>query len=378
MTVMVGIPINADVLQWAIVDARSTPEKLEDRCSFEHGVVESWVTGQTKPNTGELKKLSHALGRPFQFFLLPEIPQDAPVEARFRRSLHVDSPDPEKEVAALRIARRAQDFASWAGFDPNSLDLLPKLPDEAAAAYAARLTSHLGWTLRLQRTATSKSAVFRLLRERIEALGVIVMLQPAGKRNFRGFSLDRTPPLIYINKDYSGAALRSFTLLHELAHLGAGSGNRSCYYDDTGQERWCNQVATEVLLPKAPFIEFVRAKGIHQVNEANLDVVESASKYFKASWLAVAIRLSEVGLADRDLVDFVRQNYDLERDPSAPIPGIDRSTPVLRREEFGANYLRLVRRAVAESRMTEFEAGKLLRANSQQLQSIWQYTSEAG
>ena len=204
------------------------------------------------------------------------------------------------------------------------------------------------------------------------------MLQPAGKGNFRGFSLAGGPSLVFINKDYGGAALRSFTLLHEMAHLGAGTGDRSCYYENTGKERWCNQVATEFLLPRDRFVAYLSSKGISRVTERDLDDVRLISNYFKASWLAVAIRLTEVDAADQTLVDYIKHNYDVEKDPSAPVTGVDRSTPVIRNEEFGGNYIRYVRKAVEDSRLSELEAGKMLRSNSRQLHELWQMTSEAG
>jgi Zn-dependent peptidase ImmA (M78 family) len=377
MTIMVHIHINPSVLGWAVVDARTSPDHLDDKCGFNPGLVESWISGEIEPNTGELRKVSRALGRSLQFFLLPEPPTSTDQQARFRRSLHDDSPEPEKEVTALRLARRAQKFAYWAD-ESVSARLLVAMPDETAPSYARRLTDVLNWNLGIQRSATSKSAVFRLLRQRVESLGALVMLQPAGKKNFRGFSLAGDPPLIFVNKDYGGAALRSFTLLHEMAHLGKGTGDRSCYYENTGEERWCNQVATEFLLPKKAFKSYIESKGVDHVTERDLDIVRLASNNFKASWLAVTIRLKEIGFAEDSLVEYVRDNFDLERDPSTPITGVDRTTPVIRNEEFGTNYIRYVHKAVSESRLSEIEAGKLLRSNAQQLHSLWQLTSEAG
>jgi Zn-dependent peptidase ImmA (M78 family) len=374
---MVDIQINGKMLLWAIQDSRTTPALVEEKCHFASGVVQGWINGDDQPNTGELRKIASALGRSLQFFLRPEPPTSVTIDARFRRSLHSDSAEPEKEVMALRLAHRAQQFARWAD-DSVSSSMLPATPNEDAASYAARLSSHLGWTLTNQRRATSKSAVFRALRQRTEALGALVILQPAGRSNFRGFSLAGDPPLIFVNKDYGGAALRTFTLLHELAHLGAGTGDRSCYYEDTKQERWCNQVATEFLLPRARFTAYVESKGFARVTDRDVDDLRLISQYFNASWLAVAIRLKEIGRADDSLVDFVRTNFLIERDPPAAITGVDRSTPVIRTEEFGGNYIRFIRKAVEDSRITELEAGKMLRANSRQLASLWQLTAEAG
>ncbi len=374
-----SIRINADVLRWALDDSNVRQAEFASKCGFDIHLVESWLNGESQPNTTQLRTLAKRLGRSIQFFMLPQPPESHTADVRFRRSMHNDTPEPEKEAGALRSAQRAQALVQWVeDGSADRSDLLVTHVQETPARYAARLQQHLGWTIADQRRATSKSAVFKALRLRIEQQGVLVLLQSAGKKGFRGFSLQQDPPLIYVNKDYSGAALRTFTLLHELAHLGRGTGGKTCYYDSDADERWCNQVATEFLLPRQDFLAYVERKGVSFVSSSDTSIIEAASRYFKASWYAIAIRLTEFGLAEQELVEFIRQNYDVERDPSTPIPGIDRSTPVLRAEEFGTAYIQSVRKAVFDSRLSELEAGRLLRANARQLSSLWQLTSGAG
>ncbi|GAB2973626.1 ImmA/IrrE family metallo-endopeptidase [Frigoribacterium salinisoli] len=373
---MADVPINPEVLRWAVEEARITDEDAAAACGVDWAIYESWISGEAKPNTGQVRQLARRLGRSFQFFMLPAPPESAPVSARFRKSLHEEVPEPEKESAAIRTAKRVQDVAYWALDDARVSAGIPRrLAQETPASYAKRLRQSLGWNLQIQRQMTSKSAVFRGLRERIENLGVVVLLQGAGQKSFRGFSLSGEVPLIFVNRDYKGAALRSFTLIHEMAHLGSGTGGRSCYYDDTKAERWCNQVATEFLMPAQEFKAYLDKRNFTYVTETNLEPVRLASNYFHASWLAIAIRLQEIGRAGSTLPDYVRKNAILEQDPPAPVPGIDRSTPVLRQEEFGSGYVRALRDAVVDDRLSELEAGRLLRSNAKQLGSLWQLTS---
>lgn len=357
-------------------EARIEGFELEDRCHIQHGSVDAWLMGD-EPSLGDVRKVAKLLGRSMQFFLLPEPPQSSPSTAQFRSSLHTDTSRPEREEVGLRSARRAQKLAIWAG-ELQHPNLISASNNETPSSYAQRLKDHIRWTNSDQQGATSKSAVFRNLRAKLESLGLIVLMQPAGDDGYRGFSLEGAPPVVFINKDYRGAALRTFTLLHEVAHLGAGTGGVSCYYEDSSAERWCNQVATEFLLPQLPFVAYVRGKGVTRVTEQELDIVRLASNYFKASWLAIAIRLAEVGMASNALPDYVRANYDLERDPSTPITGVDRSTPIIRREEFGQTYLGVLRQAVQSDKLSEVEAGKLVRADASQLTAIWALTAEAG
>lgn len=109
---------------------------------------------------------------------------------------------------------------------------------------------------------------YRDLVQRIERLGILVMRQPSlGHHNrpfnvdeFRGFALcDAYAPLIFINHaDAPGARL--FTLIHELCHIWIGQTGLS----DAGannhrdEERFCNAVAAELLVPTDEFTNLWR------------------------------------------------------------------------------------------------------------------------
>lgn len=109
---------------------------------------------------------------------------------------------------------------------------------------------------------------YRDLVQRIERLGILVMRQPSlghhtrpfNVEEFRGFALcDEFAPLIFINHaDAPGARL--FTLIHELCHIWIGQTGLS----DAGannhrdEERFCNAVAAELLVPTDEFTQLWR------------------------------------------------------------------------------------------------------------------------
>lgn len=109
---------------------------------------------------------------------------------------------------------------------------------------------------------------YRDLVQRIERLGILVMRQPSlghhtrpfNVDEFRGFALcDAYAPLIFINHaDAPGARL--FTLIHELCHIWIGQTGLS----DAGannhrdEERFCNAVAAELLVPTDEFTNLWR------------------------------------------------------------------------------------------------------------------------
>jgi len=100
---------------------------------------------------------------------------------------------------------------------------------------------------------------FAKRREAIEQQGILVITSGIAKENthrpldlneFRGFALSNEyAPLIFINSKDTDAA-RSFTLLHELAHIAIGKSGLSNDLYEHQVEQWCNKVAAEVLIPK--------------------------------------------------------------------------------------------------------------------------------
>lgn len=73
---------------------------------------------------------------------------------------------------------------------------------------------------------------------------------------FRGFVLaDDIAPLIVIN-DQDAEPAWSFTLLHEMAHLILGQTGISGGKGEKKIEKFCNDVASEFLLPEAEFDNF--------------------------------------------------------------------------------------------------------------------------
>lgn len=104
---------------------------------------------------------------------------------------------------------------------------------------------------------------YRDLVQRIEALGILVMRQsslghhsrPFSVDEFRGFAMcDEYAPIIFVNHaDAPGARL--FTLIHELSHVwigqtGVSDGDANSH---RAEERFCNAVAAELLVPTAEF-----------------------------------------------------------------------------------------------------------------------------
>ncbi|GAA3300247.1 ImmA/IrrE family metallo-endopeptidase [Glutamicibacter nicotianae] len=369
---MAKLAINPQILSWAIDNADVSLERVCIATGRELEIVQSWISGDTEPTKGDVQKIGRLLGRSLQFFFLSKPPEESPAVARFRSAIDGSSLDPTQELNAIRRASRLQRIAR-AGLETHNEDAvsLPRITSNPNN-YAAIMREFLGWdTRRDQIATTSKSATFKSLRRRIESLDIVVVYLDMGEGNCRGFSLtDKVAPLIAINSAYSNAALKSFTLLHELGHLAKGSGS-VCHFEDTAEERWCDRFASAFLLPEQEVLEYFSYKQWNRVTTDNYrDRVRLTSGRFKASWKSVALRLKELGLADQNVVDVVFSGTDDMQERAGFNPNGGRRTPEIRLDYFGRTFTRSVLNLYDHDSLSEFDTRRYLNVNSSELQAV--------
>jgi Zn-dependent peptidase ImmA (M78 family) len=134
------------------------------------------------------------------------------------------------------------------------------------------MAEKLGVDDELRHECATWQSFFVAFVQRAEQLGVLVMRSGVVRHNptralaveeFRGFAIsDDVAPLVFINSRDAKAA-QIFTLAHELAHIWIGASGISNpklrarpteKYADV--ERFCNQVAAQLLVPAASFEEW--------------------------------------------------------------------------------------------------------------------------
>lgn len=308
------VEVNPELLVWA----RQRSGLAFDDAQNRFPMLAAWERGEQQPTLKQLESFAQATHTPVGFLFLPEPPVEKVPLPDFRTVGDVGVRGPSADL--LDTIYQCQQRQDW-------YRDFAVLNHEPAVGYVGSLTvtASAAGTAAAMRTAlqfevesrgSSRTEALRILIERAEALGFLVMVNGVVGSNthrklnpgeFRGFALaDPMAPLVFVNGADTKAA-QIFTLVHELAHLWLGGTALDDVdlaargWQDT--ERWCNQVAAELLMPLAAL------PGALVAGEALADTMERLSRRFKVSTLVVLRRLHDAG---RLSWDEYRSAYDAE------------------------------------------------------------------
>lgn len=190
--------------------------------------------------------------------------------------------------------------------------------------------------------------LFQSWKNKLEQKGIFVFMTSkykgwsyAGKEQFRGLSINHpTLPVIIINSSDSRKAY-SFTLLHELGHL----LREEHAIDSWGkpgkqEEKWCDQLAGEILMPREDFLREVDNTPIRKLED-----IKKLSKKFHVSIYACLVRLRNLNIVTQpeyaefegELKEYYRKKQDELKEKEGG-PRRERSKEAL--DQYGQIYTR--------------------------------------
>ncbi len=301
--------ITPDVLMWARDRAQMSIDALSAKLPTKAERLEAWEKGDLKPTFKQAQKLAHALHIPFGYLFLSAPPEETLPIPDLRT---IGDNEPETISPAFRdllndVKRKQswyRDYAIENGEEPFAY--LGKFSAESSVGDVANsITEALSLNAAERAMCRDRAAYFKLLTEKIEAIGVLVMRnsivgsnthRPLSVQEFRGFAIsDEYAPLIFINSSDANSA-KIFTLIHELAHLWIDESGISSVdlakADNNTTEKFCNAVSAEVLVPGNEFSE---------IWDNHLVLVENAittATLFKVSTFVTARRAWDMNLID--------------------------------------------------------------------------------
>lgn len=263
--------VQPELFRWA--RARSGIE--EDVWGKRFPKYNVWLSGDARPTLTQLEEFARKTYTPVGFLLLDEPPAEQVPIPDFRTvgDLPIGAVDQQVTADLLDTVYVCQARQEW--FRDHQL--------------------------------LNGEAPLELLRENAEAAGVLVMVSGIVGSNthrkldpeqFRGFALaDPYAPTVFVNGADSKTA-QFFTPAHELAHLWLGSTGLSDLDPQSGrahaEERWCNAVAAELLVPMNEF----RSMLDHTLERR--DQLDGLAERFMVSTQVILGRMREAGLMSWD------------------------------------------------------------------------------
>ena len=302
--------VKPEILIWARESAGYTLDEVAAGSGL--AKAPQWESGELKPTINQLRILARKYKRPLAVFYLQEVPTDFQAIKDFR-GLHSEglrrmSPQLHFQVRAAQERREiALGLLEEIGEEVSELSISANL-DEDPEIVGTNVRRHLRITDAKQRAWRDKREAFNGWRSLIEESGVLVFqMDNVDTNEASGFALSETKlPAIAVNRA-DALSRRTFSLLHEFAHLlPAKSGVSEFYIDvtrppETEQvEIWCNAVAAATLLPRETF----QSQNIVRAQEPNTSFwteksIDDLAAVFSTSKVSIVRRLLTLGLTDQ-------------------------------------------------------------------------------
>ena len=191
---------------------------------------------------------------------------------------------------------------------------------------------------------------------RIEDLGVFVVVKKIGEDidDCRGFCLSDAdlPPIIVINSAESSMGARSFSLLHEYAHILLGAPGVSGTSLNNAHERFCNQFATEFLMPPSLIQRVFGQPG--EQRDYDYEEVKRRADTLKCSQQALALRLEELNYASAGYYGRWRVMVAGAEPPGPTFARMSYAGRMVRR--WGTGFMSLVLSAADRGDISEVDA----------------------
>lgn len=380
--------VNPDIMRWARETAGLTLEDAATKIELRQArgvsgadrlaALES-SDGETEPTRSLLTRMAKQYRRPLLTFYMTAPPRKGDRGQDFR-TLPEDHSDADEALldALIRDVEARQGMVRAMLEDEEDTEHLPFVGSlrmsEGVSAVLSSIQETIQFDIAEFRAQASAHDAFAVLRDRVEAAGIYVLLignlgswhTKIDLETFRGFALaDDIAPFVIIN-DQDAHSAWSFTLLHELVHIWLGQTGVSGGRAEISIEKFCNDVASEFLLPSSDIeqlgvdngtdFESAQRRIGEFARDRNLSASMVAYKLFRMNilnrerWQRLSQTFRQMWIARRD-AERIRAREQESRGPTYY---------VVRRHRIGRALLEFVGSMMRAGAITTSKAGKVL------------------
>jgi len=388
--------VNPQIMRWARETAGLTLEEAAGKLDLHEAHSVSAVdrlaaleAGDAEPTRSLLVRMAKRYRRPLLTFYMTAPPRKGDRGQDFR-TLPPDYSDTNEALldALIRDVKARQSTVKAMLEDEEETEPLPFVGCMRRSEGAQAILSSIQETLRLDRAEfharVSASEAFALLRDRVEAAGIFVLLigdlgswhTTMDVTTFRGLTLaDDIAPFVVIN-DQDARSAWSFTLLHELVHIWLGQTGVSGWRGEISIEKFCNDVASDFLLPKSE-LKQLEVGQTTDLDSAQKQIAEFArNRNLSASM--VAYKLYRIGSIDaerwRRLSEAFRRMWIARRNEERATARNQRQNPpiyyTVRRQRIGKALIELVSAMMRSGAITTSKAGLVLGVKGKNVQAL--------
>lgn len=376
--------VNHEILAWARkalgLSVEAAAKKLRFKDSSKATAIEKLQAleiGDKAPSRSLLVRMAKQYRKPLLTFYLEKPPKQGdrgedfrtlPVGFLSKENVFVDIliRDINARQSVLRETLIDEDEA-------HPLEFVGRASmEQGVSQVAVSIRQSLNFDLDIFRKNQPGKDAFTYLRTLAEETGIFVLLignlgsyhTSLNTRLFRGFVLsDDIAPFIVINDQDSKAAW-SFTLLHEITHLWLGRTGVSGGFGENQVEKFCNDVASEILLPHEESFGF-------SPNELNFDTltleISDFARVRKISSKLVSYRLFREGSITKqlwtELDDYYTERWHSYREKERASNKQRGGGPnyfAVRRHKLGNALIRIAQRMTYSGALTTTKAALLL------------------
>lgn len=361
------ISVNPELLRWAVDRSGLSLSDFSEP-------VREWISGESQPTVRKLEKFARRAMVPLGYLFLLRPPHESIGIPDFRtfgdekrRTFSPNLRDTITDIQRRQVWMR--DYLVDAGNEP--LDFVGKLKSRTNVIQAAdQIRGRLGLQGNWQFSQPTWEAALTTLRRAMESIGIFVCVtnqvglntrRSLNHEEFRGFVLiDEYAPWVFVNSNDTKSA-QMFTLAHEMVHVWLGKPGlfnlEKFEVAEDNNERFCNQVAAEFLLPKEKFAAYWERSEALSFRER----CAAIAKAFKVSPLVAGRRALELGnIRSTTFYKFYRQ--EMENWAKLKKEKREKPAPVFWQQQelrLGDRFGYAVAQAYAERRLLPSEAQDL-------------------